>query len=152
MKLVNHIHCRVFANPEEDKEKIKRTFFSLLGYFPEEIAEEKILFSETNAKGFSQKIIVILEADLQKERHCNKFLKRLNDSLSGEDKTLLVEQVNRLDDNMNFFIRLDKQELLEGKYTLTDGGDCFHITLNIEAHPRRKDVAHKVVKSMFGTN
>ncbi|MGV8168538.1 MAG: RNA-binding domain-containing protein [Candidatus Nanoarchaeia archaeon] len=152
MKLVNHIHFRVFCNPEEDREKITNTFLSLLGYNKEELKEEKIEYKEISAKGFQQKTIIIIEADLQKERHCNKFLKKLNDALSKEDKTLLIEQVNRLDDNLNFFLRLDKDSLLEGKYVLTDSGSCFHITMNIEAHPRRKDVAHKIVKQIFIVN
>lgn len=152
MKLVNHIHFRVFCNPEEEKEKIRNAFLSLMGYSKEEILEEKIDYKEINAKGFQQKTIVIIEADLKKERHCNKFLKSLENKLKVEDKKLLIEQVNRLDDNLNFFIRLDKESLFEENYVLTDSGNCFHITMNIEAHPRRKDVAHKVVKQIFGTN
>lgn len=149
MKLVTNIHFRVFCNPDEKKDEIKRTLLLLAGYTEEQISEEKIKYNEINAKGFSQKIIVIMELILEKERHCNKFLKKLNESLDVESKKLLVEQVNRLDDNMNFFIRFDKESLLEGKYVLTDSGNCFHITMNIEAHPRRKDVAHKIVKEIF---
>jgi RNA binding exosome subunit len=149
MKLVNNIQLRVFANPQEDKEKIKTTFLNLAGYSPEQILEEKINFKQTNAKGFSQKIIVIMEIKFDKERHCNKFLKRINSLLSAEQKQILIEQVNRLDENLNFFMRFDKTEMLEGNYVLTDSGDCFHISMNIEAHPRRADVAHKVVKQIF---
>lgn len=149
MKLVNNIHFRVFCNPNEDKEKIKSALLSFIGYSSEQIEEEKINYAETNATGFSKKIIKIIEVRFEKERHCNRFLKKLNEVLSSEDKTLLIEQVNRLDDNMNFFMRLDKESLLEGKYVLTDSGSCFHIYMNIEAHPRRKDVAHKIVKQIF---
>ena len=149
MKLVNNIHFRVFCNPEEDKEKIKNALFSLVEYSPEQLSGEKINYKETNAKGFSQKTIVIMELTFEKERHCNKFLKKLDEVLSAEDKALLVEQVNRLDDNMNFFLRFDKGALIEGKYVLTDGGNCFHLSMNIEAHPRRRDVAHRIVKRIF---
>jgi RNA binding exosome subunit len=150
MKLVNNINFRVFCNPEEDKDKIKNIFLELIGYNTLQLSEEKINYSEKNAVGFSKKIIKIIEVRFEKERHCNKFLKRINEKLSEEDKALLIEQVNRIDDNMNFFIRLDKDSLLEGNYVLTDLGNCFHISMNIEAHPRRKDVAHRVVKQIFG--
>ncbi|MGV8162079.1 MAG: RNA-binding domain-containing protein [Candidatus Nanoarchaeia archaeon] len=152
MKLANHIHFRVFCTPEEEKEKIRTAFLSLIGYSKEELSLEKIKYAETNAKGFSQKTIVIFEADLLKDRHCNKFLKNFKEKLTVEDRKLLVEQVNRLDDNLNFFVRLDKDSLFEEKYVLTDSGNCFHITMNIEAHPRRKDVAHKIVKQIFGAD
>jgi RNA binding exosome subunit len=155
MKLVNNINFRVFCNPDEDREKIKSTLLSLIGYTTEQIAEEKIKYSETNAAGFGKKIIKILELRLEKERHCNHFLKKLNEIFGAEQKKILIEQVNRLDDNMNFFMRLDKDALLDDgaetdkKYVLTDSGNCFHISMNIEAHPRRKDVAHKIVKQIF---
>jgi RNA binding exosome subunit len=150
MKLVNNIHFRVFADPTEDREKIQNTFLSLVGYTIAEMNDEKINYKETSAKGFSQRIIKIFEVTLEKERHCNKFIKRINEKLSDEDKQLLIDQVNRIDDNINFFMRLDKAALLEGRYELTDSGNCFHISMNIEAHPRRKDVAHKVIKKIFG--
>lgn len=149
MKLVNNINFRVFSNPEENKEAIRNALFLLAGYTQEQLSEEKIKYKEINAKGFRQRIIVITEITFEKERHCNKFLKRLNELLSPQDKEILVEQVNRLDDNMNFFIRLDKENLINGKYILTDGGNCFHISMSIEAHPRRKDVAHKIIKQIF---
>jgi RNA binding exosome subunit len=149
MKLVNHIHFRVFCTPDEDKEKIRTTFLSLMGYSKEELLEEKIDYQEINAKGFKQKTIVIFESDLKKERHCNKFLKSFKEKLKEEDKKLLIEQVNRLDETLNFFIRLDKDALFNEEYVLTDSGSCFHISMNIEAHPRRVDVAHRVVKQIF---
>ncbi len=149
MRPINIIHLRVFCNPEEDKEKIKKAFLSLLGYDASELDAEKIKLTETNAKGFNQKTILIFEASLEKERHSNKFIKKLNESLSKEDKNTILSQENRLDDNMNFFVRLDKDSLLDGKYVLTDSGSCFHILININAHPRKKEAAWTVAKQLF---
>ena len=42
MRPINIIHLRVFCNPEEDKEKIKKAFLSLLGYDASELDAEKI--------------------------------------------------------------------------------------------------------------
>jgi RNA binding exosome subunit len=151
MRPVNVIHLRVFCNPEEDREEIKRTFLLLLGYDLQELEKEKLALKETAAKGFNQRTIVVFEAALEKERHCNKFLKKLNDGLSPEDRSLILEQENRLDDNMNFFIRLAKDSLLDGKYALTDSGNCFHIALNINAHPRKREVALTSVREIFKT-
>ncbi|MFA6073316.1 MAG: RNA-binding domain-containing protein [Candidatus Woesearchaeota archaeon] len=152
MKLINNIHFRVFCNQDEDKIKIKSAFLNLIGFREENMIVEKIKFSETVAQGFNKNKISILEADFLKERHCNQFLKRLNDLLDNNQKKILLEQENRLDDNMNFFIRFDKMALIAGKYILTDSGNCFHITMNIETHPRRRDVALKIVNSMFTDN
>jgi RNA binding exosome subunit len=149
MKFVNHINFRVFSNPDEDKAKIKNTLLSLVGYTLDELEIEKIKFVETSAKGFNQKTIFIFQASLEKERHCNVFFKKLNEKLSDEDKKALVEQENRVDDNLTFFMRLDKNELFEDRYVLTETGNCFHISMSLDAHPKRKEVALEIVKKIF---
>ncbi len=149
MKLVNNIRFRVFCAPEENREEIRTALFSLLGYTAQEVAEQKISLKETNAKGFNQRTLVIIEAALEKERHCNKFLKQFVEKLSSEDRKLLLSQENRLDDDMNFFIRLHKDALLDGRYALTDSGNCFHISMNLEVHPRRREFARKVIEQIF---
>lgn len=149
MKFANLISLRVFVNPDEDKEKIKSSLLNLLGKSEQELIEEKINFKEIKAKGFSEKTILIFEATLEKDRHCNEFLKRLTENLSNDDKALLVEQTNRLDEELNFFLRLDKSSLLENKFVLTDSGSCFHIKISVAAFPKRIDAAHKVIKSIF---
>jgi RNA binding exosome subunit len=150
MRYVNIIHLRVFCSPEEDKEKIEKTFMSLIDYNSIELETEKLKIVKTVAAGFNHKEILILKMSLEKERHCNRFLKHLNGHISKNDKESIKSQMNRLDDNMNFFIRLDKKSLLEGKYILTDSGDCFHISMNMNAHPRKKEVAFEIVKEIFG--
>jgi RNA binding exosome subunit len=150
MRQVNTVHLRVFCSPEDDKEEIKRAFLSLMGYDLSDLDNEKIVLKQTIAKGFNQKTIIIFEAALEKERHCSKFIKHLNENLSAADKQQLLDQENRLDDNMNFFIRLGKDELLDEKYALTDSGNCFHITLNICTHPRKRESALIGVKEIFG--
>ena len=149
MKFANIISLRVFVNPEEDREKIRAAFLYLLGWNEKELSEEKIFFKETKAKGFSEKIIIIMEATLEKDRHCNEFLKRLSQNLSVEDKEIMLSQTNRLDEELNFYLRLDKNSLLENKYVLTDSGECFHVKISVAAFPRRPDAAFKVVKMIF---
>jgi RNA binding exosome subunit len=149
---VNNIRFRVFCFPEEDRGEIRGAFLALLGCTQQELEDQKILLKETNAKGFSQRVIVIFEAVLERERHCNAFLKQFREKLSVEDRALLLAQQNRLDDNMNFYVRLHKDALLDGRYALTDSGNCFHLSMNINAHPRKREAAWKVLEQVFGEN
>jgi len=149
MKYANIIHFRVFCEPTENYEKIKKGLFELIGFNESELKEEKIVLKETKAKGFEDKIIRILELNLKKDRHCNKFLKEINKKISKEDGQQLLEQTNRLDDNLNFFIRFDKQKLLENKYDLTESGNCYHITINVSAFPKKKENAYKIIEDVF---
>lgn len=149
MKLANTISLRVFRLPEDDKEEIEEAFLTLLGYDKDEIKKQNIQYSAKKAKGFQEKTITLIEAILSKDRHCNKFLQRLSGEISDDDKELLMSQTNRLDDYLNFFIRLDKKLFLENEWKLTDSGDCFHIKINVATYPRRKDVAHKAIRNIF---
>ncbi len=149
MKQANKITIRTFTPPEEDREENKKTILELTGYTEEEIEKEKIKYEERNAKGFSQKNIIIHTLELEKDRHCNKFLERLASKLTEEDKHTLISQTNRLDDNMNFYIRLNKEKLRKQEYEVTESGECYHIKISIASFPKRKDVAHKKIKEII---
>lgn len=149
MKLANNVSIRVFIYPEENREGITQAFFSLLGYTQNELEDEGIEFRESTAKGFSNRNIILLSATLVKTRHCNKFLERLSSKLAAVDKQLITHQDNRLDEEYNFFIRLDKEKLLMEMFSVTDSGECFHVKINICAHPRKREVALENIRQIF---
>lgn len=147
MKLAHKIEITVFSKPGEDEELIRRKLLSLL---PFDAGKEKIEIKETKASGFNQKDIKIFEIELSKDRHINEFLKNLSDKLSAGQKELLLRQISsRLDSQLRFFIRLDKDRLLKNNDVLiTDSGNCFHITISIAAFPARVENAVKVIKEI----
>ena len=143
MKIAHNINLSVFAHEEEDVERIKQALLSLV---PFDLEQEKIVFKQTNAQGFKEKKIIIMELTLSKERHTSKFLTFLKEQLTQEQCNHIIKQVDsRLDQEINFFIRLDKQSLLNNDFSITDKGDCFHIKISIAAYPRKRDAALKVV-------
>ena len=147
MKLLNAAEISVFAKPEEDADAVKRALLSLV---PFDTANEKIKLEETVAIGFSARKIKIFKLTLKKEKHSNLFLKHLLANLSDAQKKTIFEQAEtRLDENLDFFLRLDKFSLLNNVFELTDSGSCFHIKLLIAAFPRRRDAALAVVKKIF---
>src|SRR4030042_1562672 len=138
MKLANNITVKVFIKPEEEEALIKEKFLSL---FPFNLEEEKIMLKKTRAFSFSQREIIIYEVELNKDKHTNTFLKSLKDKLDEQQKKMLMNQDNRLDNNLDFFIRLDKPCLLSNLIQVTDCGDCYHIRISIAAFPRKREVA-----------
>ena len=147
MKLANIVRIRVFVKPEENEQEIKQALLKLL---PFNLEEEKIVLERRAAQGFNERKIIVCEISLQKDRQINKFLEHLNQSITKSQKALLLKQADsRLDSELNFFIRLDKQSLLQGNYLVTDSGDCFHIRISVAAFPRTKEVAMKVVNEIF---
>ncbi len=144
-----HTAClRVFAKEDEDFDKIRKRF---LEFFPFDLDEEKIGLKEQNAIGFKEKKIKILEATLSKKRHLKKFLEHMLNRLTKEQKELLIRQKeSRLDEDLEFFIRFDKEKMLEnGEYFITDSGNCFHLKLSIAAFPAKREIALAIIDKIF---
>ncbi len=148
MKLLNNAKISVFIREGEDEEALTQI---LKSFIPLNIEEEKIDVKKTNATGFGDKKIIIAEINLEKERHNKEFLRHLNDFLSEEQKKLLKRQAeSRLDESFNFFIRVDKEKILnENKVEITDGGNCFHIKMNIACFPRKQEKAMEIIQNIF---
>ena len=147
MKLANNINVRVFCTEDEDKNLIVEKLKLLL---PFDLEKEKIRFEEQKAEGFEEKKIYVIRAFLAKDRHINAFIENLVSRLGEEKKTLLEQLDSRLDDDLNFFIRLDKDMLLKNKFVVTDSGNCYHIKINIAAFPKRREKAVEVLNKLLG--
>jgi len=73
----------------------------------------------------------------------------LVNNLSVKDKGFLCAQDNRLDDNLDFYLRLLKPGILEDFFELTDSGDCFHVKFNVASFPKNKVVAKQNINKLF---
>ncbi len=151
MKLAHQIKIKVFSY-EKDNEDDKIILDKFLKLFPFNLKDEKIVLKKTDAKGFEERRITIFEATLEKEKHTAKFLGNLIGNLDGQQKKLiLAEAETRLDNDINFFLRFDKDEYIKNnKLILTDSGKCFHIEISVAAFPKKREIALDVIKRMFG--
>jgi len=147
MKYANRVKISVFVKPEEDEARIAEAMRSLI---PFNLEEQKLILKRSTVQGFSEKKIIIYELELEKESHTNAFLKSLNEKLDERQKDMLILQDNRLDDECCFYLRLDKQKLLDGEYQLTNSGECYHIKMCIAAYPKKRECAKDVVRKIFG--
>ncbi|MBI2129220.1 hypothetical protein HYU07_03185 [Candidatus Woesearchaeota archaeon] len=147
MKLANSVKISVFAKEREDPEKILSKLISLI---PFKIEEEKITLNKQNAAGFNERIIKIFEVTLIKDRHINGFLEFLNSKLTQDQKELLMQQADsRTDEDLNFFIRLDKEKLFNDEFCITDSGNCYHIKISLAVFPKKKENSLAVIKEIF---
>ena len=148
MKHANQIRLNVFSYEYEDRNSVLEAF---LGFFPFNLEENKVILKKTNASGFSDKKIEIFEAALAKDSLIKQFLNNLLNNLSEVQKGQLLQQAeSRLDAELNFFIRFDKDSWIKDrKLFLTDSGKCFHLKISIAAFPRKREVALNAVKELF---
>ncbi len=148
MKIANNITATVFCKEGEDDEvRITEVFLKL---FPFDLEQEKIILEKTIATGLKERKIRILKVVLAKDRHTNTFLENLRNNLEVESKELLLRQLeSRLDEELTFFIRLDKTRLLRSEFFITDSGDCFHIAISVAAFPRKRENAIRILEEFF---
>jgi len=150
MKTLHAITLSVFIKPEEDYEKNKDAFLS---FFPFDLEEQKIQIKQSSAISFEERKIIVLEVQLTKTKHCDDFLISLLGKLFSEQKQMLLRQKeSRLDENCCFFMRFDKERLLEKKELfITDSGNCFHLKICIACYPAKREKAFPVIEGFFKT-
>ena len=148
MKYAHLIKLTVFSNEGEDSQAILGAF---LKFFPFNLNENRVVLKKTRASGFNEKEIDILEITLTKEHLVNEFLKKLLNDIDSNQKNIILGQIeSRLDKNLDFFLRFEKDTWInEKKLILTDSGRCFHIRISIATFPKKREVALNVVKELF---
>ena len=146
-KLANSMNIRVFCQPVEDETEIREGLRILV---PLDLEKEKLQLHESTALGFNEKKIKIFELRLEKYRHIVQAWGNIAWKLGREQLDLLLNQLDsRLDEDMNFFFRIDKTRLLKSrKVVLTDEGNCYHFRINISAFPRRRENAIEAAKKL----
>jgi len=145
MKLTHNITITEFVREGENLDSVKQALKELI---PFDLKQEKILLKEEITTGVDERqTIKILTIFLQKENHTKKFLWFLMTKLSAEQKELLLKQKeSRTDNNLYFFIRLEKDKWnLSREASITDGGNCVHIKILLAAFPAKKENALKIV-------
>ena len=152
MKIAHQIKIKVFSygKNNEDEKLILDKFLQL---FPFDLKDQKIELKKTYAEGFHENKITIFEVILTKEKHISKFLENLMENIDEEQKKLILEQLeSRLDDDIDFFLRFDKDEYSKNdKLILTDSGNCFHIEISVAAFPKKREIGLRIIKEIFGT-
>ncbi|MFO7797121.1 MAG: RNA-binding domain-containing protein [Promethearchaeati archaeon] len=138
----------IFVSPDEDIVTIKEKFINL---FPFDFEKEEINLQEDTATGFNQKRIKIFRVNLSKNRHVKAFLLNMVKNLRNHTKEVILNQAEkRLDENFNFFLRFDKNKLLnQNIFQLTEQGDCILIRFKIAAFPKNKENALAIINELL---
>jgi RNA binding exosome subunit len=82
--------------------------------------------------------ILILSSELSKQKEVVPVFQRLGKDLVDNLKGNLED---RIDEDCVFYVRLDKQELVQGRYVIAHHGDVLSITGKVASHPARKEIA-----------
>ena len=131
------LRVQTFCYATERQDLIEDTLKELLGDI--EFAEEICDSEHGNS-------MMILETRMTKQRE----FRDLFCNLGNEILDFIIEDIeNRVDDDDIFYLRLDKQKAVQGIYEVAHHGDVISIFGKIQAHPARKEVAVKVLKTFI---
>ena len=111
----------VIVHATEDTSKILQSFDEIL-----EIKEEEFTSIETT--GYFENPIIILSAKLVKKQGQN-FIKKMLELIPINEINELIEGIEERTIDSRFHLRLDKQELVQGKLIISEKG-----TVKVKIH------------------
>lgn len=123
------LRVQIFCYATENPELISETMEALLGTSD---FDREISVSEHGNE------IMIFSCRMTKQKEFKALFSRLGDEVIDDIKGDIE---NRVDEDCTFYIRLDKQEAVQGRYRIAHHGDVIAITGKVQSHPARKEVA-----------
>lgn len=123
------LRVNIFCYATEDESLIHDAISELLG--TDEI-ECDIADSEHGNR------ILIFSSELSKQKDIVPMFARLGKDIADELKLRIGDMI---DEDCVFYLRLDKQELVQGRYITAHHGDVLSITGKVVSHPARKEIA-----------
>jgi len=138
--LAESITLKIFVNFDENPEEISDKFLKVI---PFDLVKEELTLNRKRVTGFNHEKIMIFELKLKKKKHTSTFLESFKTKLSNDLKLQLLNTLEeRMDEECNFYIRLNKQELIyHDRYALTTDGICLHIRIHVATYPKRRENA-----------
>jgi Predicted exosome subunit len=82
--------------------------------------------------------LIVLGAELTKQRTFEAIFKKIGKDIVSQ----IIDDIdNRVDNDCVFYLRLDKQKLIQGEYKVAHHGDVLSLTGKVVSHPARKEIA-----------
>ncbi len=147
MKQAHHITLSVFIHEGENEEKTVKAIHKFL---PDNFEDEKIHIKKEEAKIIEGQDMTLFSVQLSKQKHIKQVIEKLKDLLGKKQYETISSQENRVDEEGNMFLRIDKKKFEdERKAILTDKGNCFHFKIVLAAFPKNQENAISVMKELF---
>ena len=133
--MIHNIKFRAFVYENENIDDISQAILNIL---PEaEIEAEE-------AEGLLEDKIIILSGVVSKKRYTKTFFNTLLENVNLDELNNDLEK--KIDDKGNWFLRFDKKDALDEKFTIKDSGDSIHLKIKIAAYPAKKEIAVSKVR------
>lgn len=136
-KVFASLHARVICHATEDFGSVEKAIRAVIG-------DANLHVSRT--EGVHGNEIDVVQAEVGDARAILAFF----DRLSTEALRRLADTLEqRIDDERNMFIRIEKQLALAGDIRLSTGDDVVSVRLRVRSFPARKEAAVQVVRQFL---
>ena len=133
--MIHNIKFRAFVYEDESADEISQAILNIL---PEAEIEAE------DAEGMLEDKIIILSGTVSKKRYTKTFFNTL---IEWTDLDKLNDDLERkIDEQGNRFLRFDKKDALDEKWTILDSGDSIHLKIKIAAYPAKKEIAVEKIR------
>lgn len=134
MAVFHYVQLRAFAHATEDPEKVRLAMRTAA-------CDGKVAFEESSVEGSHGNRILILEADVRSAPAAKRLFRTLaRDDPEGFAR-VREEAAQRLDENLNFHLRLDKQEACLGRLRLGATDDAITVRAKVRSFASRRSGA-----------
>lgn len=151
--MIHHINLRVTAHSTEDGSRVRKAldFFLLNSATRGADVSTDDIVDALDVEGHYGNPITIFNAKISRKKECLAFAKFVRGNISPEDLEILRREMpSRLDDDLVFHLRFDKQAAYEDKVVLTSSSDAITAKVKIETYPKDWVKAGKIVEELFG--
>lgn len=141
-KLAHYLEIRTFQYPTEDSKKVKKALSQILGLGKKELEEE--LSKDKMETQFDQEIIKY-SMKIDRWRKIKEIIQKIFKNNSTPENLF-----KHLNDEGDFYIRLDKQSAYRGNIKPVENGDVIHIKTKIASYPFNMDQVKQNLKKLIG--
>lgn len=134
---LHYLSFRAFAHATEKEERVREALSSASG------AKN---IESIRAEGHHGNPITVLSASLNRAKEIREFFLRFDEE--GR-RTILDTLKDRIDDDCNFHLRLDKQDAFLGELRVVRGEDVISVRGKVESYPKRRESAIQGMKKFL---
>jgi len=136
-KIYHFLRLTAFVHATEDREKVLGSIRNVLG------GEELGKVSENRAEGVFHNPIVYLVVELDSNKEIEKVVRAWEAMEFWEKAKDRLD--DRLDEDLVYHVRLDKQKASAGEIALWSGGEAIEVQLKPATFPSSRDKAADII-------
>jgi len=136
-KIYHFLRLTAFVQATEDREKVLISLRNVLG------GEETGKVSENKAEGVFHNPITYLVVELDSNREIEKVIRAWETMEFWEKAKAQLD--DRLDEDLVYHVRLDKQRAFTGEIALWNGGEAIEVQLKPATFPSSRERAADII-------